>query len=107
MLPVEELYQVTVLGVGGVPVRVAVSVVDWPAQMDALVAVMLKFVVVALFVPGQPRVAPLGGNSVSPPELVVPLLPPFAFRVIAPAAMAICPPPPPPPGPSASKILPK
>ena len=55
--------------------------------------------------PAPPFVAPFGGNSVSPAELVVPFAPAFAVAVIIPFEIAIYPPPPPPPGPSASVVL--
>ena len=67
----------------------AVSVVELPVQIVMSVSVMSKFVMVALLVPGHPRVAPLGINSVNACELVVPLFPPFELRAGVPEETAM------------------
>ena len=99
--PIAALYQVMVPA-GGFPPRVAVSVTDPLPQTAVFVALIVKKVMVALFIPGQPLVAPLGVNSLNAPEFVTPLFPPLVFLVGVPDETAIYPPPPPPPGPSAS-----
>src|SRR5690242_3194387 len=100
--PTLALYQTMEVPDGTVPLSTALSVAVCPEQMVTGFAEIVKFVTAALLLPSPPRVAPLGGNSVSALELVVPLLPPLAFLVMAPLEIAMCPPPPPPPGPSAS-----
>ncbi len=60
---------------------------------------------VPLFVPTSPAVAPLGVNSVSEVEVVVPLVPAAVVLVGLPVDIPIYPPPPPPPGPSASSFV--
>jgi hypothetical protein len=98
--PAAALYQVMVAEI--VPARLAVSVAVLPEQMVTLDALTVSAVMGWLVSPAAPLVAPFGGNSVSPLELVTPFAPAFTVAVIAPVEMAMYPPPPPPPGPSAS-----
>ena len=49
----------------------------------------MKVFNVALFIPAAPLVAPLGGNSESEDELVLPLFPPVADLAGAPAVREI------------------
>lgn len=73
---------------GTVPVSVAVSVADCPAQIVTVGELIIKLVT-APVEPVAPRVAPLGGNSVRPREPVIPLIPPFRVWVGVPAEVPI------------------
>ncbi len=104
--PVGASYQTSPGGV--VPLMVAIRVAESPAQIVTAETERVSTGGKAwLASPFPPLVAPLGGNSVRPSELVVPFLPPLTICVTEPALSAIYPPPPPPPGPSASFLAPK
>jgi hypothetical protein len=71
------------------PTRFAVSVAVFPEQIVVLATLIVSVEIAWLVSPAPPRVAPLGGNSVSAFEFVSPLAPPFAVLVIAPDEMAM------------------
>jgi len=83
--PTSASYQVMVPT--NVPVTVAVRVDVLPLQMVSLVVVKKKFEIDSFGSPIPPEVAPLGGNSSTPSEFVIPFAPPLAVLVIAPFEM--------------------